>query len=391
MSESLREKSNKKLCFVTTVSITLKSFVVGTAEYLHQEAGYDITFICDDDEAFVASLPPYIHYVPIPMKRGISLGGIGAMLKMARVFRREKFDMVQYSTPNASLYAALASKLAGVPVRLYCQWGMAYVGFHGIKRAVFKSIEKLVCSLSTWVEPDSFGNLKFSHSEGLYPENKGSVIWNGSASGVNLKKFDISQKTLWREEIRGKCAIPSDAVVFGFVGRITRDKGINELLSAFKTVLAELPNSYLLIVGNPEITPAVDMSLYQWAQENPHSVFCGSTNIVEQYLSAMDAYILPSYREGFGMVVVEAEAMGVPVIVTDIPGPTDAMIPDETGLLVKKADVDSLVAAMKELALSPEKRQRFGAAAQKFAAENFEQQHLFQAILQDRRRLLGEE
>lgn len=73
--------------------------------------------------------------------------------------------MVQYSTPNASLYAALAAKLAGVPVRLYCQWGMAYVGFHGIKRVIFKRIEKLVCTLSTWVEPDSFGNLKFSHAE----------------------------------------------------------------------------------------------------------------------------------------------------------------------------------------------------------------------------------
>lgn len=110
--------------------------------------------------------------------------------------------MVQYSTPNASLYAALAAKLAGVPVRLYCQWGMAYVGFHGIKRVIFKRIEKLVCTLSTWVEPDSFGNLKFSHAEGLYPENKGSVIWNGSASGVNLNKFDNSQKPVWRAEIR---------------------------------------------------------------------------------------------------------------------------------------------------------------------------------------------
>lgn len=381
----------KKICFITTISGTLRSFVVGTADYLHQEAGYDITFICDNDEAFAASLPSYAHYVPIPMKRGISLGGICAMLKMAKVFRREKFDMVQYSTPNASLYAALASKFAGVPVRLYCQWGMAYVGFHGIKRAIFKTIEKLVCSLSTWVEPDSFGNLKFSHSEGLYPKNKGSVIWNGSASGVNLKKFDISQKAFWCEEIRKKYAIPSGAIVFGFVGRITRDKGINELLAAFKAVLEEMSNAYLLIVGNAELTSAVDMSLYQWAQENTHTIFCGRTNVVEQYLSAMDAYILPSYREGFGMVVVEAEAMGVPVIVTDIPGPTDAMIPNETGLLVKKADVDSLVAAMKDLANSAEKRRGFGIAAHKFAAEKFEQQKLFQAILQDRKRLLGEE
>lgn len=381
----------KKICFITTISGTLKSFIVSTAEYLHQHAGYDITFVCDNDEDFAASLPAYIHYIPVSMKRGVSIGGVGAMLEMLRIFRKEKFDMVQYSTPNASLYAALAAKLAGIPVRLYCQWGMAYVGFRGIKRDVFKSIEKLVCSISTWVEPDSFGNLKFSHSEGLYPEKKGSVIWNGSASGVNLEKFDISLKPSWRMKIREKYAIPNDAIVFGFVGRITRDKGINELLAAFKTVLEEIPDAYLVIVGNAELTSAVDMSLHQWAQECSHVIFCGSTNVVEQYLSAMDVYILPSYREGFGMVVVEAEAMGVPVIVTDIPGPTDAMIPNKTGLLVKKADVESLVAAMRELANSTEKRQAFGIAAHKFATEKFEQQKLFQAILQDRKRLLGEE
>lgn len=381
----------KKICFITTISGTLRSFVVGTAQYLHQRAGYDITFICDNDEEFAASLPTYIHYIPIPMKRGISLGGIGAMLKMARIFREEGFDLVQYSTPNASLYASLAAKLAGIPVRLYCQWGMAYVGFQGVKRTAFKCIEKLVCGLSTWVEPDSFGNLRFSHAEGLYPANKGSVIWNGSASGVDLDKFDITQKSTWRSEIRAKYGLSDDAIVFGFVGRITRDKGINELLAAFQSILADIPNANLLIVGNSEITSAVDMSLYQWAQKEPHVFFCGNTNVVERYLSATDIYILPSYREGFGMVVVEAGAMGIPVIVTDIPGPTDAMIPGETGLLVKKADVDSLVAAMKELAGSPEKRDRFGQAAHDFVVENFEQKRLFEAILQDRMRLLDEE
>lgn len=391
MSASQQEKSNKKICFVTTVSVTLRLFVLPFAAYLHRQAGYDITFLCDRDEAFAASLPPYIRYIPIAMKRGISLGGIGAMLRMARVFRRERFDLVQYSTPNASLYAALAARLAGVPVRLYCQWGMAYVGFQGFRRSLFKRMEKLVCGLSTWVEPDSAGNLRFGRAEGLYPESKGSVIWNGSASGVNLNKFDISGKVGWRAAIRAQYGLPERAVVFGFVGRITRDKGINELFAAARAVFADCPDAWLLVVGSEELTPEVDMALYRWAQEEPRVIFCGSTDVVEQYLSAMDVYILPSYREGFGMVVVEAEAMGLPVIVTDIPGPTDAMIPNETGLLVKKADADSLAAAMKALAGNPEERQRLGAAGRRFAAERFEQQRLFQAILQDRRHLLGEE
>lgn len=391
MSASQQEKSNKKICFVTTVSVTLRLFVLPFAAYLHRQAGYDITFLCDRDEAFAASLPPYIRYIPVSMKRGISLGGIGAMLRMVRVFRRERFDLVQYSTPNASLYAALAARLAGVPVRLYCQWGMAYVGFQGFRRSLFKRVEKLVCGLSTWIEPDSAGNLRFGHAEGLYPENKGAVIWNGSASGVNLNKFDLSGKAGWRAAIRAQYGVPERAVVFGFVGRITRDKGINELFAAARAVFAGCPDAWLLVVGSEELTPEADMTLYRWAQEEPRVTFCGSTEVVEQYLSAMDVYILPSYREGFGMVVVEAEAMGLPVIVTDIPGPTDAMIPNETGLLVKKADAASLAAAMERLAGSPEERQRMGEAGHRFAAERFEQQKLFQAILQDRRRLLGEE
>lgn len=389
MSESLREKSNKKLCFVTTVSITLKSFVVGTAEYLHQEAGYDITFICDDDEAFAASLPPYIHYVPIPMKRGISLGGISAMFKMIRVFRQEKFDMVQYSTPNASFYAAIAAWIARIRIRKYHLMGFRYLGFERTKRKIFKAIEKTTCALSTDVECVSQSNRELGISEKLFSARKSNVILQGSSAGVNLDRFNIHNKEAWRKEYRKKFDFSANDCVFAYVGRITRDKGVNELLAAFEE--ADIVNKKLLLIGQIESEQTLDRSLLERAKNDNRVIFHSPVNDIERYYSAIDILVLPSYREGFGMVVVEAEAMGVPVIVTDIPGPTDAMIPNETGLLVKKADVDSLVAAMKELARSPEKRQSFGAAAQKFAAENFEQQHLYQAILQDRKRLLGEE
>ena len=378
----------RKICFVTTVSSTLKSFVISLAMYLHKTGEFDITFICSGDDAFAASLPDYIRYIPVKMERGISLGGISAMLQMIRIFRREKFDLVQYSTPNASLYAALASKIAGIPVRLYCQWGMAYVGFQGGKRKIFKTVEKLVCTLSTWVEPDSFGNLNFSHAEGLYTERKGSVIWNGSASGVDLSKFDVSQKEEWRNTIRENYSIPEDGFVYGFIGRITGDKGVNELFTAFRSIAERVPNAWLMMVGNMEKADSVDAELYTWAENEPRVLFCGYTNVVEQYLSAMDVYVLPSYREGFGSAVIEAEAMAVPVIVTDIPGPTDAVKKDETGLVVKKADVESLREAMLRLYGDPALCRGFGAAGQEFASQNFEQKQLFCYIAEDRRRLL---
>ena len=363
-----------KICYVTTVPITLEAFVLPTLRYLHEHTDWEICVMSDEDPEFAQRLPEYIRYIPVSMKRGISLSGIGAMAKMVKIFR---------------LYASMAAKMAGIPVRLYCQWGMAFVGFSGWKRRVFKAIEKLVCRLSTWVEPDSLGNLKFSHQEGLYPEDKGSVVWNGSASGVNLEKFDISQKEVWRGKIRSQYGIPENAFVYGFIGRITGEKGINELFAAYEKISKER-DVYLMLVGYLEKADSVDAQLYEWAQNQEKILFCDYTKVVEQYMAAMDVYILPSYREGFGSAVVEAEAMGVPVIVSDIPGPTDAMVRDRTGLVVKKADVDSLYEAMLRMKDDDDLRTRCGEEARKFARENFEQQQLFAHILEDRKRLLSD-
>lgn len=377
----------KKICFVTTISATLSSFVVETAKCIHNNTDWDITFICNYDEKFEKSLPEYIHYIPVPMERGISIAGVKAMLEMKKIFQREKFDLIQYSTPNASLYASMAGKLAHVPVRLYCQWGLVFVGFQGLKRKIFQMEEKYVCHLSTHIEPDSNSNLRFAHEIGLYPKSKGSVIWNGSACGVNLTKFDISNKEEYRKDIREQLDIPEDAFVYGFVGRITRDKGINELLEAYKKLNDD---SYLIMVGRSEVDETINQELYTWASKNEKIKFTGYTTVVEQYLSAMDCYILPSYREGFGMGVVEAEAMGVPVIVTDIPGPIDAMIDNETGIVVQKSDVESLYNAM--ISIREDKVRYFVMAekAHDFAVNNFEQKQLFSYILEDRKKLLGE-
>ena len=379
-----------KICFITTVSLTLDAFVLDLSNYIHSITNWDITFVCNNDEVFAKKLPNYIHYHPIEMKRGISIGGINAIFKMKHFFKEQQFDIIQYSTPNASLYASIAGKSARIPVRLYCQWGMAYVGFSGFKRRVFKIIEKVVCGNSTWIEPDSFSNLRFAHQEGLYPDSIGSVIGKGSACGVNLNKFDISSKQKYKKSIRDKYQIPDNAFVFGFVGRITRDKGINELLFASKLLFDKHPNAWLLIVGHAEKDKNVDNDLYDWAQKNKRIIFTGFTSVVEQYISAMDCFVLPSYREGFGMSVVESEAMGIPVVVTDIPGPIDGMIKDKTGLIVQKKDALSLVRAMEKMLMSPNLCEEFSKNGVRFATENFEQTELFRQIYEDRLRLIDE-
>ena len=381
---------SKKICFVTTIPITIETFVFPLAEYLLTHTDWEITFVTGMDEDYVKTVPDGVRVLRVPMHRGMSLDGFRAIRALTAIFRREQFDLVQYSTPNASLYTSVSAMLARIPTRLYCQWGILYVGFHGFKRKIFKTIEKCVCRLSTQVEPDSFGNLRFSYAEGLYTEKKGSVIWNGSASGVNLNKFDISKRDVWRAEIRAKYGIPADARVFGFIGRITGDKGVNELFAAYQRILNVMPDSRLMLIGDMEKADSVDAVIYDLAKTEERVLFCGRTDVVEQYLSAMDVFVLPSYREGFGSVVVEAEAMGVPVIVTDIPGPTDAMREGETGLVVKKADVDMLTEAMYQLGSDAVLRSQFAANARPFIESNFEQFELMRHIMEDRKRLMGD-
>jgi glycosyltransferase involved in cell wall biosynthesis len=379
----------KKICYVTTLPYAIEVFILKSAEYIYEKEGWDISFICDKDNDFGDTLPSHFHYFPISIKRGMSITGIISTYKMYKVFKKENFDLVQYSTPNASLYAAIAARIARIPVRLYCQWGIVYFSYIGIRRQVLKLVEKLVCRLSTWIEPDSKSNLQFSHKERLYPPNKGSVIFYGSACGVDFTKFNISKKREYRKKIREFHQIPENAFVFGFVGRITRDKGINELFEASEAILSKDRNIYLLLVGRIEKEEMLDKTLYKWSKTNQKVVYVGFSTKVEEYLSAMDCYVLPSYREGFGMSVIEAEAMGVPVIVTNIPGPVDAMVRERTGLVIEKKSVESLANAMRTLSQNTQLCQAYSVAALSYAVENFDQIKLFELILQDRKRMLN--
>lgn len=377
----------KRICIVTTVPTTLRSFVLETAKYLYATGEFDITFISNYEEEFAKVLPAYINYYPIAMKRGINFDGLRCILEMYKIFKKEKFDLVQYSTPNASLYASVASFFSKIKVRLYCQWGIAYVGFDGLKRKIFKTIEKFVCMLSTNIQPDSYSNLHFAQREKLYNEKKGEVIWNGSACGINLDKFNYKNKEQWNNEIREKFSIDEKDFVFGFVGRINRDKGIDELFEAFKMLEKESSNIKLMLVGNEENIHLLNQDLYKWAKANSNIIFCGRQSQVEQYYSVINCYVLPSYREGFGMGVIEAESMGIPVIVSNIPGPTDAMKNNVTGLMCEKKNVEDLKNKM-FMMLDEKLCTTFAENTREFVIENFEQNKFFEYVLENRKRLL---
>ena len=143
----------KRICFVTTVSITIKSFLIDFARHLTTSEDYDVTFICSTDDSLYSVCNDRIHYVPVEMKRGIGFDGIRVIRQLKRIFIDNSFDIIQYSTPNAALYASIAAKQAGCNNRLYCQWGIRYMGFKdGWKRALFKAVEKATCNNSTVIE-----------------------------------------------------------------------------------------------------------------------------------------------------------------------------------------------------------------------------------------------
>lgn len=374
-----------KICFVTTIYLTYHCFLKEFTKYLYSTGEFDVSLICDRDSVDKSDLPEFVHYFPVEMKRGISLSGISAVGKFRSIFLKENFDIIQYSTPNAAFYAALASKSAGTPVRLYCQWGIRYMGFEGWKRALFKMIEKITCAYSTFIEAESHGIRSFALAEGLYDDARSVVIWNGSACGVNLTRFDASKRKLWREEVRSRFSFVEEDVVFAFAGRLTRDKGVNELLSAFLSI--EQPHVKLLAMGDLDDETSLDPELYRNAQQDSRVFFTGNVNGIEQYYAASDVFVAPSYREGFGLVVVEAEAMGLPAIVSNVPGQVDAVIPDVTGLLCEVKDAETLKTAMEDLIHDPQKRLTMGQTAERYARGYYEQGQLFRHLKEHREQL----
>ncbi|MBP3912348.1 MAG: glycosyltransferase family 4 protein [Niameybacter sp.] len=381
------KNNTKKICIITTISLSIKSFFLEQIAYL-SENGYEVTIICDKDEELINVLHPDVRYIPVPMKRGLDpLGAVKAIKRMYQIFKEKTFDIVQYSTPNAALYASIASKLAGVKIRLYHNMGYRYAASEGIKRVIFKTLEKITCRLSTEIQPVSFSNLEFGVKEKLFPRNKARVIWNGSTGGVNLTKFDINKKEEWKNEIFNKYEIGSETFVFGFVGRITRDKGINELLGAYQKLSLENKDINLMLVGNEEDTDSLNQELYNWAKNRKDIIFTGLSEEVHKYFAAFNVMILPSYREGFGNVVIEAQAMGVPVIVSDIPGPTDAMKKGITGLVVGKQDINELLESMIEMKNAPKKCEEMGQRAYIYIKDHFDSKQLMQNILKDKDRL----
>lgn len=380
----------KKICIVTTIPGTLKSFVLPTAQRLYERCGYDITLVSSYDEGFANALPEYIHYYPIDMKRGISLSGFKAISKFKKFFKKEQFDLVQYSTPNAAFYASIGAKKAKVPIRLYAQWGIRYVGLSGLSRKIFKFLEKIVCKNSTHIRSVSPKNREFAISEGLCSADKIKVIGRGGTIGVSVAEYDISKKAEWRKAIREQYGIKENDFVYGFVGRFSTDKGCKELLLAFKELLQEKPDAKLMIMGANEAKSESLIELVEWAKSCESIIMTGRIEKprMKEYYSALDLLVHPTYREGFGMVIQEAGALAVPTITTRIPGASEVMIENESCMLVDAKSTEQLKTAMLELIENKDKLTRLGEGAYQMICDYYQREKMLDNLQADYEELL---
>lgn len=376
----------KKICCITTIDATQISFVAD-AMYQFVEKGYEVTLVCDDTARLKREKGDAFRYVDMPMKRGVSISDLLIVpWRFRKFFKREKFDLVQYATPNAGLFASIGAWMAGMPIRLYCQWGIRYVGVSGLMRVILKALEHLTCYLSTDICPASQKNLDFAVSEGLYKAEKAKIIGDGGTIGVDLDKYDIEHKQECKDEVIAKYPILKDKIVICSVGRLSRDKGSFELLEAFGRLANERKDVALMMIGDSEGEWPAHV---QEVKNHERVIFTGFTNEVNKYMAACDVLAHPSYREGFSMVIQEAMAMQLAVVTTDIPGPSEVIEEGVSGILVQPRDVDSLYEGLKQMLSDRKRMEEMAITGRKRCERLFNRQRMLRLTYEHRMSLLN--
>lgn len=312
-----------------------------------------------------------INYTYLPMKREISLfTDIISLFSWVWLLLKERPYIVHGNTPKAALLSMVAAWITRRPVRIYMCHGLRYQGTEGKLRKLLMMMEKITCGCATHVVSVSKGVADVMVQDGLCPKEKIRMVGYGSAGGVGIERYNPNKI---ESNVRNELNIPEDAFVFAFVGRIVKDKGINELVSAFDYINRKYPSVHLLLVGPVEtVQNPVDGSTFRIIEKNENIHAVGMQKDVRPYLKASDAFILPSYREGFGMVLIEAGAMGLPCITTDITGCNEIIVPGENGAIIEPRNKEALRIEMEKWLSNPDMVKNMAKNARKMVVERFD-------------------
>ena len=314
-----------------------------------------------------------------------------AILKLVKIFKRNRYDLVHGHTPKAGLLGMIAATLTGVKCRIYTCHGLPLETESGLKRRLLVWAERVSCALANRVLVVSQSLLNALSKYKICSETKLTILANGSACGVDLNRFTPTTELIKKSKvIRKNYSISSDDIVIGFIGRLVPDKGIHILVESFVRLYESNPNIRLLVLGDFEPHRGrLSDETTEVLSNHPGIIHAGVTDEIEQYYAAMDMLVLPTRREGFPYTILEAGAMGLPAIATKVTGCVDAVIDGQTGLLVPPENVTALMAAIQKLLASPQLRRQMGQEARNRVEEKFTSQHLLDAHVKLYRKMLG--
>ena len=384
----------KKLIRITTVPISFKVLLKGQLRFMTSN-GFDVKGVSSEGEELrEVRENEGIVMEAINMSRKITpFQDLKSLWEMWNFLRKEKPQIVHTHTPKAGIIGMLAARLAGVPHRLHTVAGLPLMETTGIKRKILNFVEKLTYSSATRVYPNSKGLYDFILQNNFTQSNKLKIIANGSSNGINTTFFSPEQVSeTEKAALREKLNIQPDDFVFVFVGRIVSDKGINELIKAFselQTVENKPTDIKLLLVGGLEndLDPLNPETLAE-INQNRDIISVGFQQDVRPFFAISDALVFPSYREGFPNVVMQAGAMGLPSIVSDINGCNEIIIEGENGLIIPSKNVEKLKEKMLTLAKDKNLYTKLKGNSRRMIENRYEQSVVWNALLEEYEGLL---
>ena len=371
-----------KVLHVVNISFALPYFFGPQFDYF-QEKGVQFFVACSPDDFFYQyTQSKHVKPIPANILREMNIKeDFRAIRKLITEIRKNEIDIVIGHTPKGAMIGIIAAFCAGVKKRIYFRHGLMYETSKGLKRTLLKNIERLTSRLSTKVVSVSPSVLEKSVAERLTPRAKNILLNKGTSNGVDainmFNKDLVSQAQI--DALRNQYNIlPTDKVV-GYVGRLVKDKGIQELLNAWKQVIITHPDARLLLVGPYEKRDSIDQSFKDYVEHEASIIHTGLMENVTPFYALMDIFILPSYREGFPTVVLEASAMELPIITTRSTGCIDSIIENETGVFTE-INPDSIAEKINLYFIDNNKAITHGKNGRKFIVENFDQKVIWREI-----------